>query len=102
MKGLEKLIRDMRKQLFPYHHEHDIERGRERWEIGEAEYIESWLLDQLRACHAKNRCEKDGRCVFYEYGDLAKRNYEICTEMQLRIENGSIKCSINEGDGKEL
>lgn len=96
MKRLEKLIREMRKQLFPYHHEHDIERGRERWGIDEAEYLESWILEQLRACHTKNRCEKHGRCAFYEYGDLAKRNFEICNEIQLRIENGSIKCSINE------
>jgi len=96
MKRLEKLIREMRKQLFPYHHEADIERGRERWGVDEAEYLESWILDQLRACHAKNRCEKHARCVFYEYGDLAKRNFEICNEIQLRIESGSIRCSIDE------
>ena len=101
MKGLEKLIRDMRKQLFPYHHEHDIERGCERWEVGEAEYIESWLLDQLRACHAKNGCDKDGRCGLYQYGDLAKRNHEICSEVMLRLENGSIKCSIKEDEGED-
>ncbi len=96
MKRLERLIREMRKQLFPYHHEHDIERGRERWRIDETEYIESWILEQLRACHAKNRCEKHSRCLFYEYGDLAKRNFEICNEIQLRIENGSIRCTIDE------
>ncbi len=91
---LEKLIREMRKKLFPYHHEHDIERGSERWEVGSGEYLESWFLEQLRTCRKKNRCSRRNRCVFYEYGDISRRNYEICLEVQLRLENGSIRCSI--------
>lgn len=94
MKQIERLIRDMRKQLFPYHHEHDIEQGQERWEVEEREYIESWILQHLKACHEKNRCGKRGRCVFYEYGDLAKRNFEICSRLQLHLENGDIKCCV--------
>ena len=96
MKELEKLIKELRKQLLPYHHDHDIERGRKRWEVGEEEYLTSWLARHLEMCRDRNRCAKRGRCVFYEYGDLAKRNYEICYEFLLRMENGSMACGFNE------
>ena len=33
MNRLEKLILEIKKQLFPYHHEHDVERGCERWGV---------------------------------------------------------------------
>ncbi len=90
----------MRKKLFPYHHEHDVERGGERWDVGKGEYIESWFYEQLRICRKKNRCSRDNRCVFYEYSDIAKRNYDICLEIQLRLENGEIKCAMGEDDSE--
>jgi hypothetical protein len=39
--------------------------------------------------------------VFYEYGDLAKRNYEICYEFLLRMENGSMACTFTEDSADE-
>ncbi|HSG28615.1 MAG TPA: hypothetical protein VLA34_09060 [Candidatus Krumholzibacterium sp.] len=102
MRKIEWLIREMRKQLFPYHHEHDVERESERWDVEEGEYVASWLLQQLRVCHAKSRCQKRGKCVFFDYGDLAKRNFEICNEVQLRLENGDIRCSLDYDDGNPL
>ena len=96
MRRIEKLIKEIRRQLFPYHHEHDIERKGERWEVEEGEYVSSWLADQLRNCRKRNRCEKRGRCVFYSYSDLSKRNYEICYEILLRLENGGFRCIIEE------
>ena len=101
MKELEKLIKELRKQLLPYHHEHDLERGRKRWEVGEEEYLTSWLAQHLTMCREKNRCSKRGRCVYYEYGDLAKRNYEICYEFLLRMENGGITCSFTDDSSEE-
>ena len=103
MKRLEKLIREIRGKLFPYHHEHDINRDAERWNVAEGEYLESWLVEQLRICRKKNRCERGTKCVFYEYSDIAKKNFEICLEVQLRLENGEIKCLIEddpEGEDK--
>ncbi|MBU8921041.1 MAG: hypothetical protein KOO63_04380 [Bacteroidales bacterium] len=100
MRRVEKLIKEMQKQLFPYHHEHDIERGMKRWDVGEGEYLSSWLLMQLKACHSKSGCDKRGKCIFYEYGDLAKRNFEICNEIQLRLENGDIRCLLEKDDEK--
>ena len=47
MDHLERLIRDIRKQLSPYHHEHDTERGSERWEVDERDYITAWVAEQL-------------------------------------------------------
>ena len=92
MKELEKLIKELRKQLLPYHHDHDLESGRKRWEVGEEEYLTSWIAQHLAMCRERNRCYKRGRCVYYDYGDLAKRNYEICYEFLLRMENGDITC----------
>jgi hypothetical protein len=100
MNRLEKLIRDMQRQLFPYHHEHDIERGGQRWEVEEGEYIASWIAEQIRNCQTKNRCTKRGRCAFYTYSDLAKRNYEVCYEVLLRIENGDLKMSMEDHDNE--
>jgi hypothetical protein len=96
MKELERLIRELRKQLLPYHHDHDIDSGAVRWRIGEDEYITSWMAQQLRMCREKSRCYRRNRCVFYDYGDLAKRNYEICYEILLRLENGDISFSFVE------
>ncbi|MDD3642590.1 MAG: hypothetical protein PHQ19_03900 [Candidatus Krumholzibacteria bacterium] len=96
MKGLERLIREMRKMLLPYHHEHDIESGARRWQVGESEYLASWISQQLRVCREKNRCHRRESCVFYEYGDIAHKNYEICYEVLLMLENGEI--TVTEGD----
>ena len=101
MKELEKLIKELKKQLLPYHHDHDVESGRKRWEVGEEEYLTSWLARHLAMCRDRNRCAKRGRCVFYEYGDLAKRNYEICYEFLLRMENGSMACTFTEDSADE-
>ncbi|UCF06857.1 MAG: hypothetical protein JSV33_07495 [bacterium] len=100
MRRLEKLIRDMRKQLFPYHHEHDIERGGQRWDIDTGEYLSSWIAEQLRHCRNRTRCSRRGRCAFYSYSDLAKRNFEICQEVLLRLENGGIRYSFEEVEGE--
>jgi hypothetical protein len=94
MDRLEKLIRDIQQQLLPYHHEHDIERGGKRWEVGRHEYITAWVANQIRNCHERNRCDKKGLCIFYEYRDLAKRSYDICYEVLLRLENGVIHCTL--------
>ena len=96
MRELEKLIKELRKQLLPYHHDHDIESGRARWEVGEEEYLTSWLAQHLVMCMEKNRCARRGRCAYYDYGDLAKRNFEICYEFLLRMENGGITCRFTE------
>jgi hypothetical protein len=96
MKELEKLIKELRKQLLPYHHDHDLDSGERRWEVGREEYLSSWIARQLEMCHDRNRCDKRGRCVYYEYGDLAKRNFEICREVLLRMESGDITCSFTE------
>ena len=108
MERLEKLIRDIRQQLLPYHHEHDIERGGERWEVDENEYITAWVANQIRHCHERNRCEKKGLCVYYDYRDLAKRNFDICYEILLRLESGDIRCLLTgeaeraKGDSEDI
>jgi hypothetical protein len=99
---LEKLIKELRKQLLPYHHDQDLESGRKRWEVGEEEYLTSWLAQHLSMCMERNRCAKRGKCVYYDYGDLAKRNYEICYEFLLRMESGGITCSFKEDSSEEL
>lgn len=93
MKGLERLIWEMRKMLLPYHHEHDIESGARRWEVADQECVASWIAQQLRVCREKNRCHRREQCVFYEYGDIARKNYEICYDVLLQLENGTITCS---------
>jgi hypothetical protein len=93
---LKKLIQAMRKQLLPYQHESDTKRGGEMWEVGEDEYISAWIAGQLRVCRQKNRCFKRERCVFYEYSDISRKNYEICYELLLELESGNITCSLNE------
>ena len=102
MNRLHKLIQEMRRQLFPYHHEHDIDRGEKRWDVGEGEYLASWVAEQLRNCQKKNRCKKRGRCAFYSYGDLAKRNFEICYEVLMRIESGEITMEVGRDEEEEV
>lgn len=101
MDPLHKLLKEMRRQLFPYRHEHDIERGEKRWDIHEGEYLASWVAEQLRNCQKKNRCSRRGRCAFYSYGDLAKRNFEICYEVLMRIESGDISMKVERAEEPE-
>ena len=101
MSRLERLIEEMRRQLLPYHHEHDAERGAERWSVDENEYLTSWIVEQLLNCRKKNRCDRRGSCVNYSYGDLARRNFEICREVILRLEAGSIRCRFAESENEE-
>jgi hypothetical protein len=96
MNRLEKLIRDMRRQLFPYSHEHDTERDGGRWDVDRKEYISSWLAANLHSCRKKNRCYKRRKCVYYDYSDLARRNFDICYELLLRIENGDIRLQLED------
>ncbi len=96
MNRLEKLILEMRKHLIPYRHEHDVEKGCERWTVDESDVLTSWVAAQLAVCRRKNRCEKKGMCAFYSYSDLARRNYDICREMILLLENGDARCSISD------
>ncbi|MCK4237165.1 MAG: hypothetical protein KAX38_08590 [Candidatus Krumholzibacteria bacterium] len=101
MDRLEKFIREIRQQLFPYHHEHDIVRGGKRWKVGKGDYLSSWIAEQFRYCKKKNRCARRGMCAHYRYSDLARKNYDICNEVMLRIENGEIICRYNEETEKE-
>lgn len=100
MDRLQKLIKEMRRQLFPYHHEHDIERGKARWDVKEGEYLASWVAEQLKNCQKKNRCKRRGRCAFYSYGDLAKRNFDICYEVLMRVESGEISMKVQHAEEK--
>lgn len=101
MGQLKKLIKEMRKQLFPYHHEHDIERGGKRWDVEEGEYLASWIGEHLRNCMKKNRCGRRGRCAFYSYSNLAKRNFKICNEVILRLESGEIRIQMDDGSEED-
>jgi hypothetical protein len=93
MNRLEKLILDIKKQLFPYSHEHDIERGCERWGVDEGDCLTSWVAGQLSICRQKNKCAKKRMCTFYSYSDLARKNFDICEEVILILENGEARCS---------
>jgi len=98
MERLERLIREIQQQLLPYHHEHDIESGGKRWDVERDEYITAWIMRQIRNCHERHRCEKKELCVFYEYRDQARRNYDICLEILLRLESGEIQCRLTEDE----
>ncbi|MBN1884649.1 MAG: hypothetical protein JW876_03875 [Candidatus Krumholzibacteriota bacterium] len=92
MSRLRRLIDEMRRQLMPYHHKHDAERGADRWSVDEHEYLSSWIVAQLINCRSKNRCDRRGQCAYYSYSDMARRNFDICKEIILRMESGSIRC----------
>jgi len=47
-------------------------------------------------CRKKNRCYKRRKCVYYDYSDLARRNFDICYELLLRIENGDIRLKLED------
>jgi hypothetical protein len=101
MNRLARLILDIRKQLIPYRNEHDIVRGCERWGVDDSDILTSWLASQLETCRRKNRCDAKGMCVFYSYSDLARKNYDICRQMILVLENGEARCSLIEGSEEE-
>ena len=101
MKRLEKLIFDIKKQLFPYHHEHDIDRGCERWGVKDGDCLTSWVAGQLAICRKKNKCADKRMCVFYSYSDLARKNFEICQEVILVFENGDARCGFTEENEKK-
>jgi hypothetical protein len=92
MNRLEKLILEIKKQLLPYHHEHDIERGCERWAIDEEDWLTSWVAEQISNCRKKNRCDKKELCAYYGYSDIARKNYSICREVSLLFESGEASC----------
>jgi hypothetical protein len=101
MNRIEKLIHEIRNQLLPYHHEHDVEQSCERWEVEDRDCLTSWVVDQLTNCRQRNRCAKRGMCVYYSYSDIAKKNYEICREVTLLFESGEAQCIIGESREKE-
>jgi len=101
MNRLEKLILEIKKQLLPYHHEHDVERGCQRWGVEDGDCLTSWIAGQLATCRHKNRCDKRGLCAYYSYSDLAKKNYEICREVILILENGDARCIFRNGNAKK-
>jgi len=96
MNKLEKLILEIRKQLLPYSHERDIERGCERWGVKDIDCLTPWIASQMENCRQKNRCSKKGLCAYYSYSDLAKKNFQICREISLLLENGEITCKFIE------
>jgi hypothetical protein len=101
MNRLERLILEIKKQLLPFHQEHDVERGCERWGVDDGDCLTSWIAGQLCVCRQKNKCGKKGMCVYYSYTDLAKKNFEICREMILSLENGDARCSFVKKNGEE-
>lgn len=92
MNMIEKLIKEIQKQLFPYNHESDISRDQSRWDVDPSEYLESWFLEHLRLCCHRSGCDKSEKCVYFSYSDQARRNYEICRQVRLLMEGGKIKC----------
>lgn len=101
MDKLEKLIRDIRRQMSPYQHEHDVSRDGERWKVEREEYLSSWIVELLKNCRKRNKCGKRRRCIYYGYRDLSQQNYEICYEFRLRLESGDIGCRTGGGEEGE-
>lgn len=92
MKRFDRLFEAIKKQLFPYSVGHDIERSFERWSVEGEDCLAAWVVEQLRSCRKRHKCEGRGLCVHYGHADLAKRNFEICREIILLMENGEISC----------
>jgi hypothetical protein len=101
MEHEENFIKKIKKQLFPYSPEKDIESQSVKWDISPEEYITSWVRQSLINCRKANGCDKNRRCRFFAYTDLAKQNYIICREMILRFENGGIMCKLLEENKKD-
>jgi len=96
MNRLEKLMFEIKKQLLPYRHEQDIEKACERWDVSEEDCLTAWIADMLANCRKKNRCSKRELCAYYGYPDIARKNYDVCKEVILLMENGAIGCSFKE------
>jgi len=88
----EKFIKRIKKQLFPYKSERDIEREGEKWAVSEDEYLTSWIRMVLIKCRKHSRCDETRMCEYFGYSDIARENYRICRETILMMENGEIKC----------
>ena len=101
MKRLEEMIREIRRQLIPYRHDQDIAKGFDRWDVNEEECMTAWLLSQIALCRKKSGCERRGSCVYYGYSDIAKRNYDICYEINLLLESGDLRLARSEGSSAE-
>lgn len=95
------LIDLIKQQLLPYRHPKDIGSAERRWSVEDSDYLRDWLLEALKSCYRRNKCEKRGKCVHYEYSDQARANYRICKEFILLMENGSItvKPTISKDEG---
>lgn len=92
----EKFIRRIKKQLFPYKSERDIDAEGEKWEVSDDEYITSWIGMVLMKCHRQHRCEQKQMCELFSYSDIARENYRICREIMLMIENGDLGCRLDQ------
>jgi len=99
--SLKSLVDSIKKQLLPYRHPEDINRDETRWKVDDSDYLRDWLVNTLKSCSRRNKCDKKGRCVYYEYSDRAKANYRICRELILLMENGRIIVNKAEIDGEE-
>ena len=100
MKPEEIFIKKIKKQLFPYKPDKDVEAQSDKWDVSPGEYITSWIRLNLINCRKSSGCEKEERCRYFGYTDLAKHNYTICREMILRLENGEITCKL-EAESKD-
>jgi hypothetical protein len=92
MSKFDRLVEEIKKQLFPFSVGHDIERSFDRWSVDGGDCMTSWVVEQLRSCRKKNKCDNRCLCVYYSHGDLARRNYDICREIILLMENGELTC----------
>jgi len=101
MDRLERLIMEIKKQLLPYRHEHDIERGCERWEVSDEDCLTSWVAEQISNCKKKNRCAKRELCAYYSYSDIARKNYDVCKEISLLLESGELFCNVRKKSAGE-
>lgn len=96
----ERFIKLIKKQFFPYKPEQDIESETGKWDVTEGECIASWLRTTLMKCRKRSQCARRESCEFFDYPDLAKRNYKICNEMIIRLENGVISCLLERESGE--
>ncbi len=101
MRRIERLVAEIKRQLFPYSHASDVERSCERWDVDIRDCMTSWMVEQIKNCRKKNGCDGRERCSYYSHGDLAKRNYEICREMSILMESGEISCVPSDNELKE-
>ncbi|MBD3178239.1 MAG: hypothetical protein GF417_00820 [Candidatus Latescibacteria bacterium] len=92
----EKFIKRIKKQLFPYKSERDIDSEGEKWGVSDEDYLTSWIRMVLVKCQKHSRCAEKQMCEYFSYSDIARENYRICSEMILMLESGEIKCSFED------